>query len=367
MKKKNFYVNEEAKISPTTDLHCHMLGILPSKKMVEIGIKNNIMIPVNHLKMMKIDTDKYLLNDEQCIPLKILNKNDLNKYTKNLSYVYSKKNQFKNLDNSYYFRSIYFKNSDLLYQLFYEISLFYKKFGINYVEMSNKWFYDDEMNKFLLKNLPELEKKTGVRLRFLAAIDKKYDKEKLEFLFNKLVENSSNYFLVGCDFLGDEKFPIENIEDFIKKITNYSILNNNRFCIRCHVGEIKENNNGIFKFLSILKNIKQNLNNYNLKFPEIRIGHGIYGMNNYCINLCKELDVIIELNLTSNLKLHNIEKVADYPLQSYIDNNLNFVIGTDSPGIFKTNIKKELKLAKKIGLNHEQLNKIKLLENVIKK
>ena len=78
-------------------------------------------------------------------------------------------------------------------------------------------------------------------------------------------------------------------------------------------------------------------------------------------------NLIIELNLTSNLKLHNIEKVADYPLQSYIDNNLNFVIGTDSPGIFKTNIKKELKLKKKIGLNHEQLNKIKLLENVIKK
>lgn len=129
------------------------------------------------------------------------------------------------------------------------------------------------------------------------------------------------------------------------------------FLIRIHSGENTTDPDGITK---ALKAIKKESEIYGNAYPRIRIGHAIHGVNEESINLMKEMNVEgIELNLSSNLALGNIEDANNSELQRTIElcklYKIPIFIGTDGYGVYKSTPKKLFELAKNAGLNLEQI------------
>ena len=71
--------------------------------------------------------------------------------------------------------------------------------------------------------------------------------------------------------------------------------------------------------------------------PRIRIGHGVF-FNDYdeekgkqTIRLVKEMGAAIEINMSSNFLLNNINAANENPVKKYLDEGVMIVIGTDGP------------------------------------
>ncbi|MCE9500383.1 MAG: adenosine deaminase [Leptospira sp.] len=73
----------------------------------------------------------------------------------------------------------------------------------------------------------------------------------------------------------------------------------------------------------------------------------------------KEKGTVIETCPSSNLFIGMIENLKDHPLKRFLDSNLNVTIGSDDPGIFDTNLKKEYELAGEMGISLSKLDRIR--------
>lgn len=134
-------------------------------------------------------------------------------------------------------------------------------------------------------------------------------------------------------------------------MTYYAKLNPD-FLIRIHSGE---NTNDISGIKDALKIIKKESSGYNDNYPRIRIGHAIHGCDEETIKLMKEMNVSIELNLASNLKLGNLYSVQDEELKKAIElckeNGIPIFLGTDGHGIYCTTPEKQREYAAKAGID----------------
>lgn len=370
---KNFLFNNK-NINTITDLHSHLLGVLPAEKLINIGLKHNLEIPVEHLNSMGLDVSNVnVINNN--VYLKQIIEVFGDSYVDFLTFsTYNKNTEvdtFNILLKNYFYRSVYFKTSEMLIDILYETALFYKSMGVKYVELTTKWFYKDYFLNVINTLIPKIEKEIGVKIRFLASIDRGYSVEKLKEYTANAINLINHPYIVGVDFLGNEIESVEKLKDFIELIVEAVVNKNNRYCIRIHSGEKNTFINNTIDILNIIKDKKLQLEKQNLKtykMPYIRIGHAIYGFSNKCINMCKEMGVIIEINSTSNIKLNNVNNANQIPLKKYLDANLKVVLGTDSPGIFETTTINEVNLAKQMGVTNKELkNIVKLEKFIIKK
>ena len=108
------------------------------------------------------------------------------------------------------------------------------------------------------------------------------------------------------------------------------------------------------------------------KFPYMRIGHGLY-----CASLKsrqgKELlekirlhDVVLEFQLTSNVRLNNIIDLRTHPLKSYLSRGISCVMGTDGYGLYGTDsIDEQLALANFLKISDTEFLQMKAAEDAI--
>lgn len=139
------------------------------------------------------------------------------------------------------------------------------------------------------------------------------------------------------------------------------------FTIRSHAGETREYQDNVKTFLLGIKKeleyMKENENIDKEFLPDIRIGHGVYGIDEETINLIKELNAKIEINASSNLALNNIYDLRQIPIRKYLDNNIQVVLGTDGQGVYLNSNKQEALIAYHLGVTSEELEKIREFEN----
>jgi adenosine deaminase len=67
-----------------------------------------------------------------------------------------------------------------------------------------------------------------------------------------------------------------------------------------------------------------------------------------CRSLLKEKGAVIEICPTSNLRIGRIQDLKNHPAKVFMEEGLSYVLGTDDPGIFDTDLKKEKDLLQKI-------------------
>lgn len=118
---------------------------------------------------------------------------------------------------------------------------------------------------------------------------------------------------------------------------------------RIHGGEVPGTEDNIFHTLTMLKELVPISPLGTIPPPEIRIGHGVFfrDIPEY-FDLLREMQVIIEINASSNIKLGNILRVTDIRYQRYLEEGIPIVISTDGHGLYDTTIEEENEKAKSV-------------------
>ena len=136
------------------------------------------------------------------------------------------------------------------------------------------------------------------------------------------------------------------------------------FVIRVHAGENPMFKENVSRALEIIYEEYKKMPE-GTPMPKVRIGHGLYGVDEKVLNLAKEMGAIIEFNMSSNLALNNINAISEVPIAEYIRNGIKVVLATDGHGMYSTSGEQEVLLASAAGVRSEDLIKIKETENEV--
>ena len=275
-----------------------------------------------------------------------------------------------------------YKNNTLRQDKLLWIAREYQKQGIKYVEIA-----DTDLAKTgepaikLLEEIhqifPTIEGETGVKIRFLIGIrripltiikDQKTSSTYLKENINVLRAVGKSPYVVGSDFIGEEINDISDLQPAIKEIVKYVNKEDKDFTIRIHAGENDSLRDNVRKSIIC---VKQSLEK-NQKMPRCRIGHGLYSENldtqagKELMNLMKETGVVIEFQLTSNVRLNNLSYLGNHPIKTFLNNGVKCVQGTDGCGMYGSDtFDEQLALQNLLGLTDNDFAKMRIVEDEI--
>lgn len=367
-----------------TDLHTHFAGALPPDKLIEIALGQGVVFKKEQLEQIGINTTDFLINEKNEISLEGVIANEKNKMIlKNAMKIdTSEQETFNRMEEIYALRGPFTKNPNMFLPIVKEIAKDCAETGVEYIELSlSSVISDTKQLELLTENLPSIEKQTGVKIRFLGALWRHSDKEWNNDEIDRLKVSSRSKYVVGVDFMGHETNSTMEFYNNIKEIAKHSIINDPNFVIRVHAGENPLFKANVRQALLAVKEAHDELqaeNKKELPYPQVRLGHGIYGLdepapwdekdstkNISTLELCKEIKPIIEFNMSSNLSLNNINNLDIIPIKQYIDSGIDVILGTDGRGIYSTSIKQEMLLAQQAGLTQKDFKKIENAERLI--
>ena len=275
-----------------------------------------------------------------------------------------------------------YKNNTLRQNKLLWVAREYKKQGIKYVEIA-----DTDLAKLgepavkLLQEVhdifPQIEKETGVKIRFLLAIrripltiikDQKTSSTYLKDNINVLKAVAKSPYVVGSDFIGEEINDISDLQPVIQKIVKYVNQEDKDFTIRIHAGENDSLRDNVRKSIMCVKEALAD----GQPMPRCRIGHGLYSENlnseegKELLDLMKETGVVIEFQLTSNVRLNNISDLSNHPIKTFLKNGIKCVQGTDGCGFYGSDtFDEQLALQNLLGLTNNDFEKMRKVEDEI--
>ena len=275
-----------------------------------------------------------------------------------------------------------YKNNTLRQNKLLWVAREYKKQGIKYVEIA-----DTDLAKLgepavkLLQEVhdifPQIEKETGVKIRFLLAIrripltiikDQKTSSTYLKDNINVLKAVAKSPYVVGSDFIGEEINDISDLQPVIQKIVKYVNQEDKDFTIRIHAGENDSLRDNVRKSIMCVKEALAD----GQPMPRCRIGHGLYSENlnseegKELLDLMKENGVVIEFQLTSNVRLNNISDLSNHPIKTFLKNGIKCVQGTDGCGFYGSDtFDEQLALQNLLSLTNNDFEKMRKVEDEI--
>ncbi|MBP3502747.1 MAG: adenosine deaminase [Clostridia bacterium] len=265
-----------------------------------------------------------------------------------------------------------YKNNTLLQDKLLWVAREYKKQGICYAEISVTWIVrkGEEGAKILEELheiLPKIEAETGVKLRFLGSLSRTLmTKEQLKEGVDVLKVAANSPYIVGSDIIGEEINDICNFKQVIKELVEFAVEQDNGFTIRIHAGENDSLRDNVVKSIRCIKESVPK----GKKMPRCRIGHGLYGIDletedgKKIVEEMKKDGIILEFQLTSNVRLNNLTNLESHPIKKYLANNVNCVQGSDGCGIYGTDcMEEQMALTNLLNLTEEDLNKMKKVED----
>ena len=153
---------EETDFRPKTDLHTHFAGAIKTDKLIEIGIKNHTLYPVEILKKQGIDPDKYEKNEKDEVDISTLSKEDLKIFREQLEIPITTQETFNKMEDMYAYRGPFTKNPANFEEYLRALANDYKENGVDYVELSFSTFvgegkYNSDYMQIMEDVLPEIE------------------------------------------------------------------------------------------------------------------------------------------------------------------------------------------------------------------
>ena len=274
-----------------------------------------------------------------------------------------------------------YRNNTLRQDKLLWIAREYQKQGIKYVEIA-----DTDLAKTgepaikLLEEVheifPVIEKETGVKIRFLVGIrripltiikDQKTSSTYLKENINVLKAVAKSPYVVGSDFIGEEINDISDLQPAIDEIVKYA-KQDEGFTIRVHAGENDSLRDNVRKSIMCIKNALED----GQKMPRCRIGHGLYSENLNTksgielMKLMRENGVVIEFQLTSNVRLNNLSDLSNHPIKKFLENGVKCVQGTDGCGMYGSDtFDEQLALQNLLGLTENDFEKMRNVEDEI--
>ncbi len=253
----------------------------------------------------------------------------------------------------------------------------YKKQGVSYAEISDttlvKKYESIEMLRQVHEVMPHIYNETGVMIRFLAAMrripltivkDAVTPANYLEQNLEVLKATALDPYVAGCDFVGEEINDIITLKPAFKEIVKIAKADPS-FVIRVHAGENDSQKDNIAHSIACVKESLEP----GQKMPKMRLGHGLYTYSptskkgKEALKELKDNNIVLEFQITSNVRLNNLNTLENHPLKQYLKQGIRCVQGTDGAALYGTNsIDEQLSLAKMLGLTDEELKQMREAE-----
>ncbi len=249
----------------------------------------------------------------------------------------------------------------------------YAAAGVRYAEISDTTLAKADQAPARLAEIhgvmPAAMRETGVTLRFLAGIrrtpltivkDQVAPRDYLRENVRTLEAVAEDPYLAGCDILGEEINDIEELRPLIKRLTALAGRIPG-FVIRIHAGESDSLRGNV---AGSLRCVRESLAP-GQPMPALRIGHGLFTPNlksaggQALLKDLKDSGVVLEFQISSNVRLNNLSRVEDHPLKKYLRAGVACVQGTDGGALYGTNsIDEELALERLLGLSPADLKQM---------
>ena len=267
-----------------------------------------------------------------------------------------------------------YKNNSFYQDKLLWIAREYQKQGIKYVEIASSALA--KKGSYAISNLvemheimPKIEEETGVSIRFLVAASRTlFTDEQLRECPAIIKTVSRSPYVVGMDLIGEEINNVTDFSDLIGEIIKYAIYEDDGYTIRLHAGETDAFKDNVEKALDCIKICLPN----GEKAPQIRLGHGLYvpDLNSRdgkrIISKMKDLDVVLEFQLSSNVRLNNLTNLSNHPIKDYLSAGVKCVQGTDGCGFYGIDtIDEQIALRNLLDIKDQDFEKMRKVEDEI--
>ena len=263
-----------------------------------------------------------------------------------------------------------YEHNDLFQDLLLWIARTYEKQGIEYVEISDttlvKPLQAPRMLAKVHEVMPRVTAETGVMLRFLAGIrripltivkDRIAPDTELKENLQVLRALAIDPYVAGSDILGEEINDIRQIKPVLSEIVSIA-KEDPSFVVRVHAGENDSLRDNVANSIAAVSSSLAP----GQRMPRMRVGHGLYTSNlasakgKQLLAEIKEKNVVLEFQITSNVRLNNLSEVTQHPLKSYLKAGTSCVQGTDGAALYGTcPIDEQLSLEKLLELSPEEM------------
>ena len=256
----------------------------------------------------------------------------------------------------------------------------YQRQGIEYVEISDTTLVKKYESLHMLEEvhqvMPKILKETGVLIRFLAAMRRipltivKDSITPADYLVKNLTVLNAvmeDPYVAGCDFVGEEINDIQELAPAFREIVKIARRDPD-FVIRVHAGENDSLRDNVAHSIQFVKDALAP----GQQMPQMRIGHGLYTCSlrsekgKELLKAIRDNHIVLEFQLSSNVRLNNLNLLDKHPLHQYLRAGIHCVQGTDGGALYGTNsIDEQLSLEKLLNLTHKELRSMKETENAI--
>ena len=258
----------------------------------------------------------------------------------------------------------------------------YQKRHIRYVEISDTTLVKKDASAVRMLSqihriLPLVKQETGVDIRFLAAIrripltlvkDSIVSGNYLTEAMEALQVVCKDPYVAGSDFVGEEISDIGELKAVIRQIVTKVAFFDPDWTIRVHAGENDSLKGNMAKAIDLVEEALLP----GQTFPHMRIGHGLYcaslksKQGKALLERIKEHNIVLEFQLTSNVRLNNIIDLHTHPLKSYLSHGIHCVMGTDGYGLYGTDsIDEQLALENFLRITPNEFLQMKGAEDII--
>ena len=256
----------------------------------------------------------------------------------------------------------------------------FRKRGIVYAEISDtslvKPMDAPKVLALLHASMPDITAETGVVLRFLASFrripltivkDRVESQQVLRDQLKTLRATACDPYVAGSDIIGEEINDIRDLKPVLAELVSIA-AENPGFVIRIHAGENDGLRDNVEKSVQCVREALLP----GQKMPRVRIGHGLYTPNlktergKELLRTLRSDKVVLEFQLTSNVRLNNLSTLKQHPLKQYLKENILCVQGTDGGAIYGTDsIDEQLALERMLDLSYEDLMAMKKAEDLV--
>ena len=277
-------------------------------------------------------------------------------------------------------RHPYFKNWSLFQNKLLWIARSLQKRGVVYAEISDttlvKPLGAPKMLDEVHRAMPVITRETGVTLRFLAAIrripltivrERAAAGENVREQLRVIRAVAADPYVAGSDIIGEEINDIRELRPVLRELV--AIAGEHKgFVIRIHAGENDSLRDNVANSLAC---VRESLA-AGQPMPRMRIGHGLYTANlrsqkgQQLIAELRKNKVVLEFQLTSNVRLNNLTALGHHPLKQYLRGGVYCVQGTDGGAIYGTDsIDEQLALERLLDLSFEDMLVMRRAEELI--
>lgn len=301
-----------------TDLHTHFAGCVAPGDLLAIGESHGAAIPGALLEEAGIRG----VAGAASIPE--LSAEARARYAAALAVPLDRRVTFRDMERIYRLRAPITKHRPSFGALLAQIARDYARRGVEYVELSLADVVEPEVLDAVHRVAPTLEREHGVTLRFLAAINRHDDPEWDLDLLERIAELAAgSLYVVGVDFMGHET---NSTRAFRERVELAGAIASRRpgFVVRVHAGESPAHPENVRVAAEALAG----------SGAQIRIGHGLHGVDAGSLDVLRDTGAVVEFNLDSNIALNSLTSARAVPIERYAAHGVPVVLGSDGYGVY---------------------------------